>query len=495
MTDKETLENLDFDPLDAEQMPSTLPVPLITGLMVLFCIAVIGGIVSLVWFSSKVKSKNSESRKRTEVIDSYASVIERGTGRQLRDYSERLRRNVGRALLTQRVELLNLRLELSSRILEVSQEPEYIEYAQLSQLESLSLLNDINIKNGLPFEATAAELTEKADQYISSSNQKIRAYAHLSKILMAVLNFTDNKESLAVCLKYLDEADKALTSSEIDAARLYNMIRYLNETNSLSESDELKVRIAKLLLDSDLKEARVLGAQATDLILDKRHSYMKLLEKMEFENSTDWLPFVELYLGDVLSSHSLSVPTYLKSVLFIESIYRAEKTQLAREYLEKISAKVAAVDDDELKSKVGIALDAHKKRVALIGKKLELDCIDFNGLPLAARLENHTIALLVFTKEAVGAMKYIQAMNGLTSIPNVKFVAIGIDQNERSAMEPLAKQFELVHWVAGSDAESIRNAVPITYSPYLILLDRNGVVQRINVGLGQMRPLLKELAK
>ena len=487
-------ENADdyLDPLDAEQMPSPWSGPLQKLFFLLFVVGIVAAIWGVIWISSQVKKKNSESRKKNAVADTYDSVLQRGTATQLKDFSNRLRAQLSNANLTRKIGLVSQRIEIADRILDVSSESFDVEYAQLSKLESLSLQNDLNVQNNLPTESTENSLIDTANALVDSPLPKVRSYAHLAKILMAILKFGKQKESLETCLKYLDASENDLNSTEVDAKRLVNMVRYLNDSLDIADSEVLKTRICQILLKSEIEEVRNLGVKATALVLDHRHDFAKLLEKMEFDSSKTWGPLAEAYIRDVISTPEVPIPTYLKAILYIENLYRIGESELAKALFQEVSGKVSKLENTEAQSKIQIALDAHEKRISLVGTTLVLDVVDCNGQPLKARISQKPVGLLLFTKNAVGALKYIQAINSLEA-SDVKFVAIGVDQSERSAMEPLARQFQSIHWVAGSDAKDVLSQIPITFSPYLILIDKNGKVNNVNVGLANMRNALKQL--
>ena len=459
-----------------------------------FVVLIVCGLILFLVFrpdlSQSVKKKTEAASRE---FGDFESLMKAGTPEQMMKFSEGLQFGVSEQSLPVRMERLEQRVTIADHLLAEADDPVARQFATISKIESLSLIQEANLEYDLPNQNVRQSLIELTTEGLTNEDDQIRYMSHLGLVVLYINDYIYDPARYPVCQRQLEESAPALTEDLQYATKLFKIIDLLDSQGRSVENENLKQMVADALLASDTAEIRELGESGNDLIIHQRYNFSNLINELEYANE-QWYQRAEGFLSAIESSDALPANTYSKAIVLIECLIRIDERALADSYRERLATAAAGIDSAEKRESVEQALEDHRSRLAMIGRDLPIQGTDvLDNEVRAADYLGRVTAILFYTDTPGRSSAYIAALGELQYLyaSGARFVCIGINQQDPKKVVPLASRFDRMTWMLADDAPSISAAFPITFAPYVVIVGKDGKLAKINVGIDSLRPMLE----
>ena len=340
------------------------------------------------------------------------------------------------------------------------------------------------------------QLLEITNPFVSDSNSEIAALAKMAQAKAKVYHQLRNnrvadvgkiKSGMTELITSLPDDNAAaetvvamaLFVKSIDAEAGYDVMRQIvTDYESPSEAVAPSVRLLAeqlILVDSGISELAKEAVQTKDY-----DAYIeKLGELSDYPNTG----------ADIVNRVANAIYTF-------EAIGRND---LAIRVLERLQSTAAARSDPAARLRAQQVAKFGLIRNRQVGKPFDFNDVDYLGKPLAVnKFENVPVLLIFYSPNAATSRSAFESLEELylhTESSRVRFLAISV---EEPASKAIGETFINSDWENNASSvkkpSEIFKRCPVLKVPYFALVNKNGVLQSLNVPLSELKTRIEALA-
>lgn len=362
------------------------------------------------------------------------------------------------------------------------------------------------------------EITKMLDRYRLDSNQTIRRIARTGQV----------SYDLIMTSRDLGEQSEADPEKEARlAAEIRRLLDKVIELNNEFPDEEILVTNLKSTFDSvdffnpefgnrlkeglfqraeELKgdQAEILVMNLSDEIKLKNTGFQELASKAP----TSPLQVIAelLTVAMELAADASTGPSVLKELnVFGNWLEQQDKLEEASGLYQEVLDSVADRKNLRVQTLARDMAEAGLRRIAAIGKKIQIHGASVNERILTAGDLESAIVVVVFWKSDSGleSPKLVETLQRISALPldfaQIKVVVADInlkESAEKSKLSRLFPKFYFINCTQGNEAlPSLIEQFPVSIVPRAIIVDSNGILRRTNVPLSNLSYILDSIIR
>lgn len=379
-------------------------------------------------------------------------------------------------------------IKTAQKLNEIAETVEYKEYAAKQLLESHKSLYGLHALGRLNIEGQGDRFQACFERYLNHTNQDIYREAHVCQLVYVLFEVINGNRDI---VEFSDLVEANLAKFPGDE-KILGAIR-----NQFDACVQMDIVMAKTIAEALLRR-----------VSDKNHPaaglYQYLLDRYYLIDADFTALFANRYLNGKpglreLEKKSIELieQTDVGSVVIHEVSVVASwfESQLDASPAKRIyKAMIARAADANLEhaSKFAVLGEYGLRRLAQISKAMPLDKLTRQGEPVDSReFDNRIVGVLFFeVQESSKSLSYLTAVLKLAvkfkkNLTPVKMIIVPIrplsEADARTVRDK--KMVVFCDWLDGKPPVLFEQ-FPVTNVPYLVILDHNKILRKVNVSIG-----------
>ncbi len=198
----------------------------------------------------------------------------------------------------------------------------------------------------------------------------------------------------------------------------------------------------------------------------------------------------------IAASPDLSVDVYRNVILALDAVRESHQKEKEPELRAQLKTAAANIPDESRRQDILKLLDEHQVRLNLIGTNFPLN----SGAPAEQKLDpNATATAITFLNpDAEISLSFLEAWAQYDMVNvNEQFliVTIGDTAPDTERLAQLQAAIPQALFINAPFNKYYTDRCPLSFVPYIVVLDSQQIVRGVNVGLGKFRELVISLGR
>ncbi len=291
-------------------------------------------------------------------------LIETGPVSELIKESLDIRKKIGKNNSIIDFMLCSRRAKISRRLLEKELTPSQREFGMVSYIESISMLDSLNVQGQLNIDGPRAALIEVKDKYANHSNPNVKIKANLAILLAPAYDFlvSGDPELLRKFASEFDQRSDLVINDQHAANRLLNTALLVNDkvgtelltwpvALSVLESFEKTTSPNVKKMAASIRERLYFGKLDLDTLVDR-------IKDADSRSSADVQKLFEALAVNPDSRPEI----YTTAVAVIQQYQALDRQEVVEELVERLRETCATMTDDPQQQEVLASIAELEKR-------------------------------------------------------------------------------------------------------------------------------------
>ncbi len=470
----------------------------------LFGIAVVILVIGLIYIFSVQgdKTKNVAVKEDVgEIATSFEKVVASGTARELMNFADGLSKDLMSQPIPNLLNRLKQKKQIGQRLEELHEDELSYLYGLREQLDSLILLDTLNLSLSLNDKNIRSELFETATRLVDHEDIKIARSAQLGLSVSALRDYMQNPSD-----ENYQEFEQRVAANEENLMIDLPSVRGLQQIVILVDASERKdhVKQFKLLVGNILKKSSTLeiwsvGAGIHDQMILGNIDFREMNRQILSGDETAIKELGEIVDNIDASDNNVSAVPIAKVISLVESLQQIGKFELEKKYIDILRQTSLETEFVQNENLVADTLRDYEKRKALINQTFDLSGSRFDGSPIELEeLQGKIVVILFYSASSSDSGDYLNRIVDLQylSSQGVKWI---ICSAENEPNENLQKSIATANpkfiVVSKQSAPNYLEQCPISKVPFVLIIDRDQKVIDVNVYVDQLRIKLEKLLR
>ncbi len=453
------------------------------------------GIPSIIFVYASALSR---SKEKGQLLDSI--VITDPLERLLYDddvsglitYSESMREDLTSNMLPRQLAALQTRRTIAEKLIELKQDNYSFKFGVIAKINVLMANCSFNAMYKLGQPGFRDELVEFSKQFDSDSDPAIRSRALLGLLTAQIHDYLleNSDENFVLVKQKLDGLFQSPTTTLI--SELSKIIPFIAGSDRADHIQEFSLLLSTKLQQQPNGQLRDLGLSIADELIVGPVNY-GLLRQLVLTKNNDAINQLKEIVKAVSSEPNVSFHTYLNALSVVDNLREAGNDDASVDLIRLLRTASKKIADDDHRVKVTEIFKEYDKRFEMIGQKLDL--------PVDSQDASHKDFVTIvgfFSAAAPDTEDWLSSLKETahySKLP-VKFVLVSIDDEPDTFDVAKAREiFPGATIIDSSRKGFFLKQFPISWAPYLVILDKDQQIRRINADLNRIREQVLELIK
>ena len=456
------------------------------------------------YFTSPPPSKAPNVERIEEGV--FEEILRNGTASQLTNAENKLEFESNGKPLPVVIDSFKKRLQVSNRMLEMTDKPEVIKEATVRKLRVLSQWDFMNVMNDFEDPLIRDRLEKLTKASLSNEDKKINTTANLVQQMTATYDYAvaPQGKSFEPIAESFSNTAEALSNNPQLAKNMLRICGLLNVKKLMPESNQLLLILGKNYLASDNETVQKLGREAKKIYLAQVMDLREVANDLDIDRAEALAKIhstFDLVLGQECGAAEIESMNRLIEVLLSRNLHEP-----ALKELQRMTAKVEALEVDP-----GNAKQIHQCLLAQtsnFGKRIDLSGLrdEFDN-PYRAKVDQEKVKMMVFWSPSdepskrglISLHRQTAAMEKLSVEAMAVFVDDGSSKMSKAEFQHQAKELPRINFYRvdrnTAEGKAFHQNCPVARLPYILLLDQQDQLQSINPDLKQLRSQIETIAR
>ncbi|MEM7456872.1 MAG: hypothetical protein AAF456_21185 [Planctomycetota bacterium] len=467
--------------------------------------AVFAGLFALIWFNREDQQSGEDDRPVVGTESSFEVDMQDGNIVALKSRSDEIAGDVTRVALPQKVSMLMERIEIAERLeeLAVAETDEGIlHYSQIAKIDSLVLLDALNVIHGLDEDSYREQLFEYATPLLDSEHDVVKTQAHIgvcqTYVQHFVFDYTD--ENFELLMEQMEKSVPHVMKNSNSAASFDQMLAMIYGAVPDSETDErvrrLHLYVGNQFRMSDDPIVWRLGTAVHNRMIMGEVNFNALRNVVSIGEESA-IEEVKTIVDGVIESGLAGRGVYLELLEMCEGMVHTGHGELGNELLDRLERSVPEIKEELTRVEVELIFQRRVQRNALKGEVFDLSGTDVLEREISsAQLDGKAVVIVMFSMVDADSLSPVRRLGDYAqySSSGVEFIAAcGDSEKGAEVYQTLIESLPDVVFTSGETGKEYLKRCPLTYVPYILILDREHRVVELNPDMEDLRTILNSI--
>ncbi len=378
--------------------------------------------------------------------------------------------------------------QLAEQLIELKQSEAYVSIGVVEKLNSLITMTAMVSDQPADKPEFRHELLSFSTEHLASSNPKVAALAIAGILIAKITEFIrdPSQANLDATIAAI-ESNLSNFPAQLDPQFLRIVVALLGKVENPQPSRQIRQCLAKQFMASGSTEEQALGQALWD------HS---IIGSVDFESmrpmvatgSSFGITELEGVLTNLASSPDVSIGVYLNVISVFERLHQTKEKARERELFALFESTVEKIADDTNRQKIQTLLQHYETRRSLVGAKFRFD----SGAPGEQELDpaaNGTVVAFVSGAADISDDWLKTLAEQVVADVNEQYVVICVDESELppETRQNLIAAIPHAKFIWPPFGQTYLKQCTPSWTPYIILTDRDSVVEAIDLGLSDLK--------
>ena len=386
--------------------------------------------------------------------------------------------------------------QLAEQLIELKQGEVYVSIGVVEKLNSLITMSAVVSEQPADKPEFRHELLSFSTEHLASPNPKVVALAIAGVLIAKITEFIrDPSETNLDAAMAAIESNLSNFPAQLDPQFLRIVVALLGKVQNPVPTRQIKQCLAKQFMAHGSTEEQALGQALWDQSIIGSVDF-ESMRPMAATGSSFAITELEGVLTNLASSPEVSISVYLNVISVFERLHQTKEKSRERELFALLQSTVEKIADDTTRQKIQTLLEHYETRRSLVGAKFRFD----SGAPAEQELDPAAIGTVVaFVSGAADVsddwLKTL-AEQDLANV-NEQYVVICVDESELSpeTRQNLIAAIPHAKFIWPPFGQTYLKQCTPSWTPYMILTDRDSVVEGIDLGISDLKTRIIKPAK
>ncbi len=462
------------------------------------------------WTSQNPQQDDVEVENVETVENSIETLIKQGTVSEWVTTASRLSSKIGRISLPNRVEVLKNRIVLGSEIERAGRDEKderYITIGRETKIDAMVVLDKLNHIHELGYGNIRQELLDEAIPMLNDKDPALRAKAHYVLNQTKLLSYFKNptEENFSLLYSQMEESIPII-QNQYKTVVLFNDILITLYAKGESRTgtvqiDEAKIHLLHRFVGDQFRKNKDkktwdIGTKIHDRILvgDTDFESLNTLLTLPDEQAVETL---EWLTNRVAETRIGSRRVYRNLIEAIDCLSQSGREEQADNLMQLLKDSVSLIQDEVTINHVELMFEMLEKRENLIGTEFVIRGVDFTKQQVANNFNDRITVVVFFSMHDVDSIQALTRFKNLSYLESsgVRFVAVCGDAAAfPQPFTTLVAGIPSMTFLDDASSEEYMKRCPVSFVPYVLILDRDHKVVANNPLVDRVRVMLEQMA-
>ncbi len=378
--------------------------------------------------------------------------------------------------------------QLAEQLIELKQNEAYVSIGVVEKINSLITMSAVVSDQPTDKPEFRHELLSFSTEHVGSPQPKIASLAIAGVLIAKITEFIrDPSEANLNAAIAAIESNLSNFPAQLDPQFLTIVVALLGRVEDPQPARQIKQCLAKQFMAHGSTAEQALGQALWD---------QSILGSVDFESlrpiaatgSGFAITELEGVLTTLASTPDVSINMYLNVISVFERLHQSKQKDRERELFAIFESTVEKIADEPTRQKVQALLHHYETRRSLVGAKFRFD----SGAPAEQELDPAAIGTVVaFVSGAADVSDdWLKALaeQDIADV-NEQYVVICIDETELppETQQNLLAAMPNAKFIWPPFGQSYLKQCTPSWTPYLLLIDRESVVEGVDLGIPELK--------